>query len=125
MYTNIDTMHALDVLRRQLTLQWYQRRQQGLDVGVLIAALTIIMRGNVFSFGDTYWYQLTGCAMGTPPACAYATLYFSEHEEEVRKAFTELLFQKRYIDDLFGIWVPQPHTDDNLRWNLYQTHLNT
>jgi hypothetical protein len=35
----------------------------------IICALEIVMRNNLFKFGDTYWLQITGTAMGTPPAC--------------------------------------------------------
>jgi hypothetical protein len=56
MYTNIDTTHALKTLRKQ-----------GIPKHVL-AALSLIMRNNFFRFSDTYWHQLNGTAMGTPPA---------------------------------------------------------
>lgn len=87
------------------------------------------MRHNIFEFGDTYWFQRTGCAMGTPPACSYATLYFSDHESKAITMFPELIFQKRFIDDLFGIWVPASqqqinHPTDSQRWQLYQQYMN-
>ncbi len=71
-----------------------------------MTALEIIMKHNFFNFGDTSWLQLTGTAMGTPPAPMYATLYFGIHEKEtiLRKYGRFFLLYKRYIDDVFGIW---------------------
>jgi hypothetical protein len=62
------------------------------------------MRCNFFKFGDTYWLQMTGTAMGTPPGCVYATLYFGIWELEIVPFFqANLPFYRRYIDDVFGI----------------------
>jgi hypothetical protein len=76
------------------------------------------MKNNIFSFVDTYWLQLCGTAMGTPVACAYATLTFGQHENTVILSTfsTNLLFYRRYIDDIFGIWLPTP--DNTLTWKL-------
>ncbi len=37
-----------------------------LPPSLLITALTIVMKNNVFTFGDTFLLQKTGTAMGTP-----------------------------------------------------------
>jgi hypothetical protein len=66
MYTNIDTDHAMPVIRNFLPLTPHNE--------AIMEALDIIMRNNYFQFGDTNWMQRTGTAMGTPPAPMYATL---------------------------------------------------
>ena len=94
MYTNICTHHALNSLRAAQLVPEH-----------VLAALEIVMKTNYFQFSDTYWYQKEGTAMGTPPACMWATIYFSPHEELLRERYKEyLLFYKRYIDDGFGLW---------------------
>ncbi len=88
MYTNIDTDHALEVIATFL-------RTSPLCADVpsdaIIAGLEIIMRNNIFRFGDTFWHQRQGTAMGTPPAPPYATLYFGIHELETVPFFEALL----------------------------------
>jgi hypothetical protein len=51
MYTNIDTAHALKVLKDMIPEH-------------VLAALQIIMENNIIEFGDTYWRQEDGTAMG-------------------------------------------------------------
>ncbi len=91
MYTNIPTGAAL-------------RELQHLPKH-LVEALGLIMRNNIFQFSDTYWKQLSGTAMGTPPACMWATLFFHSHEELLRTTHTQFLLDwARYIDDGIGVW---------------------
>ena len=79
------------------------------------------MRWNVFQFGDTHWKQLSGTAMGTPPACVYATLYFAIHELAMPSALQDCLnVYKRYIDDGIGIW-----TGNDRQWQDFQTWINS
>ena len=106
MYTNIDTKHALTVIGTFINKPNIKNllQHQGVNPKILLDGLTIIMSNNVFKFGDTYWYQKTGTAMGTPPAPPYATLYFALHEMEVIKKFPRLLFYRRLIDDGLGAW---------------------
>ena len=69
-------------------------------------ALHLIMTSNLFRFGHTYWKQLTGTAMGTPPAPMYATLYYAIHKSCFSKHLVALMpLYKCYIDDMFGIWT--------------------
>jgi hypothetical protein len=74
MYTNIDTDHAIDEIRQFLPATKPNK--------AIMEAITIIMKNNFFQFGDTSWLQLTGTAMGTPPAPMYATLYFGIYEQQ-------------------------------------------
>jgi len=74
------------------------------------------MQNNVFKFGDTYWRQLAGTAMGTPPAPNYATLYFTIWEIQLIPRYPEIDFYHRFIDDGGGIWIDYPSTDSNVRW---------
>jgi len=71
----------------------------------VLNALELIMKRNVFQFSNTYWHQCRGTAMGTPPACMWATLFFASHEQHLKEQYhTYLLHWSRYIDDSFGIW---------------------
>ena len=92
MYTNIDTDRALHNLSSRVP-------------GHVVDALRIIMKNNIFQFSDTWWRQLEGTAMGTPPACMWATLFFAEHEEFLCTKYARyLLHWSRFIDDGFGVW---------------------
>jgi hypothetical protein len=82
------------------------------------------MNNNFFQFGNTYWHQLNGTAMGVSPSCAYATLYFAAFEEAIINEFPEITLYKRYIDDIFGIWTPL-YINDNTRWLSFQKKLNS
>jgi hypothetical protein len=115
MYTNIDTDHALSEIETFLR-QSLIPVLEDVNVDAIIAALRLIMENNVFVFGDTFWHQRTGTAMGTPPAPMYATLYFAIHESKLLHNFPQIRFYRRYIDDGFGIWIG----DDGAHWKEFR-----
>ena len=105
MYPNINTHHALQVISHFLRTHPLCLANNVEHIA-LLEALTIVMSHNVFQFGDTFWVQLTGTAMGSPPAPTYATLYFAIKEFELLDQFSvSLFFYRRYIDDVVAIWV--------------------
>jgi hypothetical protein len=113
MYTNIDTTQALLVISQ--FLRTHPLCQNIYNIDSENRGLEILMRNNLFQFGNTYWLQLEGTAMGTPPVCMYATpLYFAIYEIELLTHFnSSLAFYCRYIDDCFAIWLhhPDPNID--------------
>jgi len=77
MYTNMDTYHAMQTISVYLRQNRFVLPQGTLVEALISNGLNIVMRNNYFRFGDTYWKQLTGTAMGTPSAPMYATLYYN------------------------------------------------
>jgi len=91
MYTYIPTAAALDKIHAV--------------PDHIIEALDLIMNNNIFQFSDTFWKQLSGTAMGTPPACMWATLFFDRHKQNLCTTYNRwLLDWACYIDDGIGIW---------------------
>ncbi len=113
MYTNIDTTHALDQLDSFFT---NSELCSDIAIGPILAALRIVMSHNVFQFGDTWWVQLTGTAMGAPPTPCYATLYFAIHELRciLDQYGKYLLFYRRFLDNIFGAWFCQDPIEDDI-----------
>lgn len=123
MYTNIDTAKALSSIAKYLRQQ--EQPFNSVPNDAIIEVLRLIMTNNIFRFGDTFWHQLTGTAMGTPPAPPYACIYFAIHEDEILKEFSDNLFYyKHFIDDIFGIWTITDHITDHATWLQFQQRLN-
>ena len=119
MYTNINTYYAINTIKNFLQTQEQFKNQ---PLPAILDAIDIIMNNNVFQFGDCYFHQRTGTAMCTPPACCYATIYYAVKEHSLlRKYKDNLIFYRRYIDDVFGIWTP---TNPNLTFEDFTRDLS-
>ncbi|KAL7554336.1 hypothetical protein ACHAWF_017782, partial [Thalassiosira exigua] len=105
MYTNIDTDHGLEVLEKFIEM-FEDELPDDFPKDLVLWAMKIVMRYNVFEFGDHTFQQLCGTAMGTPSACIYATIYYCYHEICVLLAKYKkyLILYKRLIDDGCGLW---------------------
>ena len=78
------------------------------------------MRHCIFKFGNTWWLQNISTAMGTPVACMYAILFFAYFERTIIlcKYLKKIIFYKRQIDDVLGIWIDHP--DDPNAWQNFK-----
>ena len=70
--------------------------------------------------------QLNGTAMGTPPALPYATIIYGLHEEKFLPHHAQrVIFYRRFIDDVIGIWCPNNnHKQDTLEWDNFKNKMN-
>jgi hypothetical protein len=124
MYTNIKTDPALT------TISEYIHAEEGkafhhYDANALTEALEIVFRNNLIKFGDTYWRQISGTGMGISPAPPWATIFFALHERSVLSQWNaNLLFYRRFIDDIFGIWLLDecPSHNEEL-WTAFKLHM--
>ena len=124
MYTNIRTNTAIMPTAKHIRMSVTEERPKQNDA--LIAALKLVMLNNIFCFGDMTFKQLNGTAMGTPPAPPYATIYYGIHEKNLLpKHNKHVIFYKRFINDIFGIWIPHPNPQLNAHlWEEFKDSMN-
>jgi hypothetical protein len=114
MYTNIDNDHGISTMENWLALHEHEL-PAGFPTAKILNGLDIIMRNNVFTFGNRCWKQRNGTAMGTSCACAYATIYYSFHEETALITPANphgVLFYRRLIDDALILQRNNPGAHD-------------
>ena len=117
MYTNIPTEKALRIITNLLI----SRFADEVPTSAIIEALEIVMKNNIFTFGDMFFKQNTGTAMGAPPAPPWANIYMAISENQFLPHQPNLIFYRRFIDDVFGIWRD---TGDRKKWEFFKSKLN-
>ncbi|KAL7501768.1 hypothetical protein ACHAXN_000101, partial [Cyclotella atomus] len=118
MYTNIKTEPALAELSEYLR---EKRNEFSYPCEALIKALDLVFRNNTSNS------QISGTAMGTPPAPPYATVTYGRHEEKMLPRWTiDLMLYVRFIDDMLGIWLvcEDPLINDQ-HWTDFTADMNS
>jgi hypothetical protein len=125
MYTNIDTVTVVSAMRDFIISNQDQIPTDFLT-DFFLQILTAVAENNIFTFAGTFWQQLSGTAMGTPAACAYAIITFGQHENSVilPNYRSQLIYYKRYIVDTFAIWHP-PDRQKISTWSRFKEDLNS
>ena len=123
MYTNIDTDHAIEVIGMWLD-SLKDQLPPDFPLEAVKEAMELVMKNNIFEWGDLYFLQLLGTAMGTSAACMWATIYFAVHENGklIPTYESNLLLFVRYIDDIFGIWIDTAESPN--AWNNFIADTN-
>ena len=70
----------------------------------------MILKSNAFRFGNEYYRQITGTAMGTRMAPSYANLFMDNFGQNLRRDYCQKtgvspLVWFHFIDDIFFIWT--------------------
>ena len=74
MYTNIHTDHDITTVEKYMNIT-KDKLEQDFPHILLIKFLTILLKQNTFTFGDWFFLQKQGTAMGITCAVKYATIY--------------------------------------------------
>jgi hypothetical protein len=124
MYTNIDTNRALAYISSYI--RDHAAEFEFYSVEALVEALKIVMKNSIFTFGDTYWRQDSGTAMGTPPEPQWANIFYALCENQfVPQFFPNLIFYKRFIDDVLGLWAITDSATNTASWESYIQAMNS
>lgn len=127
MYINIPTDPALVEIAAYLRDPETQKQFPHFKAEMLIAALEIVMQNSLIKCGDHFVKQISGTAMGKPCAPPWANLYQALHELKFRNDWiAQVPIYIRFIDDIFGIWVPQSEDqeEDDQEWEQFKAILN-
>lgn len=123
MYTNIDPIEGLDTIRLYVE-EYSSELREWFPKHLILRLLRLVMTSNVFKFGETFWIQLIGTAMGTPCACAYATIFFAYYERKnlLPQFKNNLILYVRFIDDILRVWRETHENPTN--FHRFKTALN-
>jgi hypothetical protein len=107
-YTNVDVQATVDGIRR---VQSVLTKDGGVDPNCAADLADVVMGHNCFGFGEEYFHQTQGVAMGTACAPAFANVNLGLREYEVDEIFDVdvgrdrgLALYNRYIDDILLIF---------------------
>ena len=88
-----------------------KRDDKTIPTEFLLQLLDLVLKGNIFEFGNQLYQQLIGTAMGTPLAPTYASIFMAEIDNKIYNlakniSVTEdpIRILKRFLDDIFLIW---------------------
>ena len=105
MYPNIHTDQGLALISMALDTFVFKVRP-GWPRKQTTLAIKILLKCDVFEFGDTYYKQLQGGAMGNPFTCIWAIVHYAVIEKLLLSAELKesILLLVRFIDNMFIVW---------------------
>jgi hypothetical protein len=102
-YTNIPQEDGIKVLKEALE----KRINPKIPTEFIAKLMELTLKHSLFEFHYQNWKQEVGTAMGVHPAPSYANIYLAKIDEQIRQLNHggNLLMFKRFLDDLFQIFV--------------------
>ena len=105
LYPNID--HEEGVTACEYALN--KRKTPLISTSVLTGLIMTVLKSNTLKFGERFFHQIKGTAMGTPMAVNFANLFMAKFETEMLADYKKKLKKLptvwlRYIDDIFFTW---------------------
>ena len=84
-----------------------RRSDKSVRTDFLVRLMTVVLGSNIFEFRDKLYLQREGTAIGTRAAPTFANLFMGWWENKMQQEWTgtALEFYRRFIDDLFFLWL--------------------
>jgi len=103
LYTNIPNFEGVVSVARCLAKH---RPKYNVSNSSILELLRLVLKCNNFDFNGQHYLQIGGTAMGTRVAPSYANIFMTNLEENLlEKAAHKPHTYKRFIDDIFLIWI--------------------
>ena len=106
LYGSIPVAEAIEAAKEKLGVHGRDIDTFGLSHDDVCTLLDQCLHNNVFSFGDAFYRQKVGIAMGNPCAPPLAIIFLDRFEQRaLANAEWKPDFLVRYIDDYAGFWT--------------------
>ncbi len=119
LYPSIPIQESLIIIK-PILLQY--QSSSTFDVDLILDLLYWILTNNFIAYGNQFFRQISGTAMGTPCAPSFANIFLFALEAPLVMKYQPLVYQ-RYLDDLFIIF-DSPTTAANFIRAFNQRHPN-
>lgn len=120
LYTNIPHNKGIESVGKFLDKDTDMPMKQRIFI---LESINFILKHNLFDFNGKLFLQKTGTAMGSRFAPSFANLYMGDFESEFiyqnLKWKDQIIYYKRYIDDLVFVWK-----GNNITFNDFTASLN-
>ncbi len=105
LFTSIPVKSAVDVIRQKLTADSSLGDRTNLSVDQVVEIAELCLNTTYFSYGGSYYKQISGCAMGSPLSPIVSNLYMESLEMDIMREYKETKpsLWLRYVDDTFVI----------------------
>jgi hypothetical protein len=97
-YTNVPIAETISLIKKIVT---EEMAYEPWKVSLIEICLVAVMNNNCFQYGDEFYRQINGIAMGTSVAPVFANIYAAQFEQDLDEWRGKgLLSYVRYIDDI-------------------------
>ncbi|CAF1097900.1 unnamed protein product [Rotaria magnacalcarata] len=124
LYTMLPQEQSI-AISKQFLIRFNQTHTRGMSINAIKSLARIVLTENVFIYGDKYYRQVKGDAMGSPLTLTLANIFMWHWEQklvEKQKASNELY--GRYIDDIFLTSNDSTESPRDTLENANKYHLN-
>ena len=120
LFTRVPVNKAIDMISHRLLEDETLEERTVLPPGEIRSLTNACLKYIYFKFGECFYDQLEGAAMGSPPPPTVANIYMEELETKaLQSTILRLRMWVRYVDDTFVIW-----THDDAALQEFHQHLN-
>ena len=122
LYVNLPIQSIVSISKFWL----HKHNNQHIIITQNLELIKTILHPNYFHYNDNYYQPINGIAMGSPLSSTLAEIYVQYFEELTFKHWmetNEIIYYKRYVDDIVIIFNQYKTTEDTI--TKYMNNINT
>ena len=125
LFTRVPLDDALQAISSLLTNDDILEERTCIPADEICSHIKLCLRGMYFQFGEVFYEQVDGAAMGSPLSPIMANLYMEAFENKaLATGPAQSSLWVRFVDDTFVLWPHELDTLEEFHAHLNQIHPN-